>query len=129
MGNPASARVSVVVAAREPLGRAIQHALTAGGHFVAGSCSTIADTLTAVRLSHPDVCVVDRDLPGGGLAAIAALAGHGRRPRVIVLGGVTKAEMRAARLAGAAECLPETVDPAKLAAAVSATAGKKSGKE
>ena len=125
MGRLPGESVSVVIAAREPLQRSIYEALTDGGHTVAETCSALADTLAAVRRLHPDVCIVDRELPGGGLAAIAALAGRGRRPQVIVIGGESPAEVRAARLAGAAECLPESVEPDELAAAVSAAAGSK----
>ena len=115
--------VSVVVAAREPLRQSIHEALQAGGHRVAESCTALADTLAAVRRIHPDVCVVDRELPGGGLAAICSIALPGRQPRVIVIGGDTPAEVRAALLVGAAECLPQAVGPQELAAAVSAAAG------
>ena len=116
--------MSVVIAAREPLWRSIHEALTDGGHRVAESCTALADTLTAVRRTHPDVCVVDRELPGGGLAAIAALALPGRQPQVIVIGAGSPAEVRAALLAGAAECLPYAVKPKDLAAAVSAAADR-----
>ena len=123
--GPRKESVSVVIAAREPLRRSIFEALTKRGLTVAESCTALAETLAAVRRSHPDVCIIDRGLPGGGLAAIAALAGPGRRPRVIVIGGESAAEVRAARLAGAAECLSETVEPEELAAAVSAAAERK----
>ena len=116
--------VSVVVAAREPLRHVVEDALTGYGLVVAQSCTSLADTLTAVRRSHPDVCVIDRELPGGALAAIAALAGPHRQPRVVVIGGESPAEMRAARIAGAADCLPRTVDPEELAAAVAAVAAR-----
>ena len=125
MGQSARKSVSVVIAAREPLQRSIYEALTERGHKVAESCTALDDTLAAVRRAHPDVCVVDRELPGGGLAAIAALAGHGRRPRVIVIGGESPAEVRAALLAGASECVSETIEPEELAAAVLAAVGKK----
>ena len=125
MGQPVTETVSVVVAAREALRQSISEALTVRGHRVADSCTALAETLAAVRRAHPEVCIVDRDLPGGGLVAIAALAGPGRRPQVIVIGGASPAERRAALLAGAAACLSETVEPDALAAAVSAAAGRK----
>jgi DNA-binding NarL/FixJ family response regulator len=121
--------VSVIVAAREPLRRVIEEALTGRGHMVSKTCTSLADTLAAVRRSHPDVCVIDRELPGGALAAIAALTGPQRQPRVIVIGGESPAEVRAVRLAGAAVCLPATVDPEELAAAVAAAAGRERGEE
>jgi len=111
---------TVVVAARTALRGSARDALVAAGFTVAAECRDVRETLAAVERLHPDVCVVDRDLPGGGLAAIAALATPGRRPRVIVVGGETPAEVRAARLAGAADCLPASVDADVLAASVAA---------
>ena len=121
--------VTVIVAARQPLRRALAEALTGRGHRVSKSCSSLADTLAAVRRSHPDVCVIDRELPGGALAAIAALTGPQRQPQVIVIGGESPAEVRAVRLAGAAACLPAAVDPEELAAAVAAAAAREQGEE
>jgi CheY-like chemotaxis protein len=106
---------TVVIATDNPT--AIADALALAGHTVAARCSTLAETLAAVRRDRPDVCVVDRAMPDAGLAAIAALAGTGRRPRVIVVGSASPQETRAARLAGATACVP-TVNA--VAAAVTA---------
>jgi DNA-binding NarL/FixJ family response regulator len=76
-----------------------------------------------VRRENPQLCVLDRDLPGAGLAAIAALTSPGRPPKLVVVGGRgSPAEARAARLAGADACLPGTVDADRLAAALAAIA-------
>src|SRR5437660_9950744 len=69
MGQSARKSVSVVIAAREPLRRSIYEALTERGHKVAESCTALEDTRAAVRRAHPDVCVVERELPGGRVAA------------------------------------------------------------
>jgi len=69
--------------------------------------------------------VLERDLRGGCLVATAAIALPKRAPKVLVVGGGdSPAEVRAARLAGAAGCLPTDVDGEDLAAAVAALVQK-----
>jgi DNA-binding NarL/FixJ family response regulator len=111
--------VTVVLGAGRRIRRSASDALVAAGFTVAATCPDLDATLAAVARHHPDVCVLDRDLPGGGLAAIAAIATPGRQPKVIVVGGgESAAEVRAVRLAGAADCLPGEIDTERLAAAV-----------
>ena len=87
---------------------------------VAAECGSAAELLAAVSREQPDVCVLDRELRGGGLSVTAAIASPRRTPKVLVVGGrASPAEIRAARLAGAAGWVPADVDPAALAAAVS----------
>ena len=70
---------------------------------------------------HRSVCVLDRELPGGGLIATAAIVSPRRAPKVLVVGGrCSPVERRAALLAGAAGSLPTDADAAAVAAAVSA---------
>jgi DNA-binding NarL/FixJ family response regulator len=117
--------IRVVIAARESLGRTTHDALASAGILVTAECRTAAELIAAVSRERPDVCVVDRDLQGGAFTATAAITVPGRKSKVLVLGGrPTRAEMRAARLAGAADCLPGDIDPAGLAAAVSALVKK-----
>jgi DNA-binding NarL/FixJ family response regulator len=95
---------TVVIAADARTSRSIAAALVRAGHVVTASTATLAETLDIVRRRRPDVCVVDSGLRDGGLAAVAALADCGRRPRVVVVGRQSPAEARAARLAGATAC-------------------------
>lgn len=91
---------------------------------VAADCGDAAELLAAVARERPEVCVLDRELRGGGLAATAAIASPPRAPKVLLIGGRgSPAEVRAALLAGAADCLASDVAPARLAAAVAALAG------
>jgi DNA-binding NarL/FixJ family response regulator len=87
--------------------------LTAAGIQVAADCGSAAELLAAVSRERPDVCVLDRELRGGGLAATAVIGGRG-----------SPAELKAARLAGAADCLPADVDAAGLADAIEALVRK-----
>ena len=113
------APIRVVIAARAPVRRAFREALTAAGMEIAADCGDTTELLAAVSRERPDVCILDRELRGGGLVAIAAIASPGRTPKVLVVGGRgSPAELRAARLAGAAGCLPTDIDATKLATAV-----------
>jgi DNA-binding NarL/FixJ family response regulator len=117
--------IRVVIAARTALRRTYREALSAAGMQVAADCGDAAELLAAVSREHPDVCVLDRELRGGGLVATAAIAVPRRAPKVLVVGGRgSAAELRAARLAGAAASLPTDIDAAELAAAVAALVEK-----
>jgi DNA-binding NarL/FixJ family response regulator len=118
------APIRVVIAAPTPVRQTLHDALTAAGLQVVAACGSAAELLDAVARERPDVCVLDRALRGGGLAAAAAIA-EPRRPRVLVLGGRgSPSERRAARLAGADDCLPSDIDAAVLTAVVAMLARK-----
>jgi DNA-binding NarL/FixJ family response regulator len=120
MHTPAELPIRVAIAARMAARRSFGDTLTAAGMLVVAECATTAELIAAVAHERPDVCVLDRELRGGTLAATAALASPGR-PKVLVVGGRgSEVEVRAARLAGAAACLPGEVSRAELAAAVTA---------
>ena len=109
--------ISVVVAARETVRELLRNPLEAAGIEIAAESSDLAEALHAVAQRRPQLCVLDRDLPGAGITTIAALATPGRRPRVLVIGGGSDpAGVRADRLAGAARCLPGEVDVNHIAA-------------
>src|SRR5436309_8038133 len=113
------AAIRVVIAARATVLPSLREALASAGMDVAADCGDGAELLAAVSREHPDVCVLDRELRGGGLAIAAAATSPARAPKVIVIGGRgSSAERRAARLAGAAECLPFDTAAVELAAAV-----------
>jgi DNA-binding NarL/FixJ family response regulator len=112
----------VLVAGEATLSGQVRHALAATEMVVAAECATAAEAIEAAARTQPDVCVLDRHLPGGALAAAAAITAPRRAPKVLVVGGHgTAAERRAAALAGATNYLPGEPDTAQLAAAVAAT--------
>jgi DNA-binding NarL/FixJ family response regulator len=112
--------IRVVVAARTGLRAKLHDALSAAGMQIAAECGSSAELVAAVSRERPDVCVLDRELHGGGLSATAAITSPRQAPKVLVVGGhASPPEIRAARLAGAAGCLPADIDAAALAAAVS----------
>jgi DNA-binding NarL/FixJ family response regulator len=112
--------VNAVVAAGPGARAAIRRSLAAAGVQVADFYGDVEAAIAAARRDNPQLCVLDRDLPGGGIAAIAAITVPGPRTRVVVLGGETPAEVRAARLAGADECIPQAAGANDLAASITA---------
>lgn len=118
-------RVRVVIAARATARRSLRDGLSAAGIDVAADCGSAAELLAAISRERPDVCVLERELAGGGLVAAVAVATPRPAPKVLVVGGRgTPAELRAARLAGAAGSVPTDIDAAGLVAAVSALVTK-----
>jgi DNA-binding NarL/FixJ family response regulator len=121
MPTQAEAGIRVVIAARTAIRGVLHEAIAAAGIQVSADCGSARELLAAVSSERPDVCVVDRELRGGGLAAAAAIASPEPAPKVLIVGGRgSPAEVRAARLAGAADCLPDNTDPAVLGRAVAA---------
>ena len=115
------AGLRVVIAARTAIRATLHEAATAAGMEIAADCASSAELLAAVSRERPDLCVLDRELRGGGLAATAAITSPPRAPKVLVVGGRgSPAELRAVRLAGAAGCLPGDIDAAGLTAAIAA---------
>jgi DNA-binding NarL/FixJ family response regulator len=115
--------VSAVVAAGPGARAAIRRSLASAGVQAAEFYGDVESAIAAVRRENPQLCVLDRDLPGAGLSAIAALTSPSRPPKLVVVGGRgSRTEARAARLAGAAACLPGDIDAAELADALAAIA-------
>jgi len=113
--------IRVVIAAGEAMRRILRDALDRYGMQVAAECNDSSELLVAVASQRPDVCIVDRELRGGGLTATAAITFPARAPKVVIVGGRgADAEVRAARLAGASDCLPVDVPADALATAVAA---------
>ena len=107
--------------------RTLRDLVGRAGLEIAAECVDGGELVAAVARAHPDLCLLDRDLHGGYLAATAAIATPPRAPRVIIVGGrVTPVEVRAARLAGAIDCLPIDIGADELASAAAAVVGKTS---
>jgi DNA-binding NarL/FixJ family response regulator len=63
--------VRVLVVAPHPLLReGIRLSLLGTGWDVSAEAADLQSAMTAVQASRPDACLVDADLPGGGLAAV-----------------------------------------------------------
>jgi DNA-binding NarL/FixJ family response regulator len=121
MQHPTRRPVRVVIAAGDAMRHTLRDAVARAGMQIAAECADSSELFAAVARERPDVCLLDRDLRGGSLIATAAITTPQRAPRVVIVGGRgARAEVRAARLAGATECLPVDVDAEDLAAAVAA---------
>jgi len=119
MAHRAAPEIRVVIAAGEAMRRVFRDGVSRAGLEIAAECGDSSELLTTVASEHPDVVVVDRALRGGSLAALAAITTQRRRPKVLVVGGRgSDAEIQAARLAGATDCLPVDVGSEGLAAAI-----------
>jgi DNA-binding NarL/FixJ family response regulator len=111
--------VRVVIATRAAWRPRLRKAFASAGIEVAAECDDVTELLAAVSSERPDACVVERDLRGGGLSAAAAIAAPRSAARVLILGGRgSPAERRAARIAGASDCLPADADAIQVVEAV-----------
>jgi DNA-binding NarL/FixJ family response regulator len=111
----------VIAAGRSTLRAALDRALTAAGFEVTARCGTAHAAVEAVTRDHPDVCIVDSNLPGGALVAAAAIALPPSRPAVLVIDPEgSDAALRAAELAGASGYLRGELDDVRLTDAVAA---------
>jgi DNA-binding NarL/FixJ family response regulator len=121
VSTPLTALIAAGAASRAVLRAAVDGA----GLRVAAQCSSAPEAIEAAARVLPDVCVLDRDLPGGALAAAAAIAAPRQAPAVLVVGGSgSQAERRAALLAGATGYVPGEPDAAQLVEALAQTRGR-----
>jgi two-component system nitrate/nitrite response regulator NarL len=92
-------------------------ALEGGGFAVAGEAGS-AETAVRVALDErPDACVLDIDIPGGGVAAAATI--KAKVPATVVLlltASADRNDLIAAIRAGASGYLPKTIDARRLPA-------------
>jgi DNA-binding NarL/FixJ family response regulator len=119
------AGIGVVIAARESVREGLRTAFEAAGIRIEAEASDIDEALDAVAARRPQLCVLDRELPGAGVTAVAALASPCRRPKLLLIGGAPDpVEARAATLAGASRCLQGSIDPEGIAAALAELAAE-----
>jgi two-component system, NarL family, nitrate/nitrite response regulator NarL len=112
----------VLVAGRDsPTGNGIRMALEADGIEVCGRVGTAKELIEAVGRDAPDLCLVDVDLPGGGIAAAAEIQAWRSRPVVVLLAGeVDEDDFLKAMRVGAQGYLPKSIAPKRLPAVVRA---------
>ena len=106
----------VLIADRAQATRAaIRAALEEAGHVVCADCEHAASAVAAAERTCPGVCLIDLDLPGGGISAVRAIASPGRSPRIIVLASRARDhDFFAALRAGATGFVIKDVDPRRL---------------
>jgi len=112
-----------VLADAHPIARlAMRHALSLVGVRVAEEAADAAGALRAVCARRPSVCLLDAQLPGGGITTADRIATAVPETRLIVLfESVADEQLIAALQAGAAGCLLKDIEPEALGRAVQAT--------
>lgn len=111
---------SAVVADAHPVARlAMRRALGHVGVRVVDEAADATGALRAVRARRPAICLLDAQLPGGGIATADRIATVAPETRLIVLfESAADEQMVAALQAGAAGCLLKDIKPEALGRAV-----------
>ncbi|HEY7960980.1 MAG TPA: response regulator transcription factor [Solirubrobacteraceae bacterium] len=107
---------SVVIADDHPATRlGVRMALMRGGFRVLAEVADGDGAVRAVRREHPDVCLLDVRMPGGGIQAAATLAAVAPATAVVMLTVSERSEdVLAALRAGALGYLPKDTSPDRL---------------
>lgn len=93
----------------------VRLALEEGGFVVSAEEDTGPRAVAAALRDPPDVCLVEVNVPGGGLEAVAAIRGRLAETRVVMLSASSKDEdVFAALQAGASGYLLKGMNPARL---------------
>jgi DNA-binding NarL/FixJ family response regulator len=119
-----TAPLRVLIADDHPPTRAgVRMALEESGCEVCAEVANAGDAVTAALREHPDVCVLDIDMPGNGLSAVAGITTHlpGTPIVMLTVSGRTEDLLDALR-AGASGYLLKDMDPSGLAPALAAVA-------
>jgi DNA-binding NarL/FixJ family response regulator len=115
-----SAHPTVAIADDHPPIRCgVRMALTEGGFRVVAEAADADGAIEAVLREHPDVCLLDVRMPGGGIQAAAQLATLAPDTAVVMLTvSVSADDLVAALRAGARGYLPKDMSPNRLPAAL-----------
>jgi DNA-binding NarL/FixJ family response regulator len=98
---------------------AVAVTLEAHGFRVAGSAHTADDAVDGCILTAPRLCLVDVDLPGGGVVAAGEIAHKVPTTAVVMLATIERdADLFGSLAAGAAGYLPKDIAPECMAAAL-----------
>ena len=110
----------VVVAEAQPLTRfGIRRALEEHRMIVCAEAGTASAAVEAVLREHPEVCLLDLDLPGAVITSVAVIATEAPGTGVVMLTAAREdPRLFEALCAGAAGHLPKDMDPARLPVAL-----------
>ena len=96
-------------------------ALEDAGHDVCASCHDAASAVHEAARHRPDVCLIDVDLPGGGLTTVRAIVtAHGASRVVVLASAVRHQELFAALRAGADGYVLKDIAPERVPAEIDA---------
>ena len=110
----------VVIADHHPASRfGIRVALERAGFLVVAEAATGEEVAAIAAAFGPDACLIEADIPGGGIAATRAICARRRGTAIVMLSAsVSEEDLLAAIIAGASGYLPKTIDPERLPVAV-----------
>jgi DNA-binding NarL/FixJ family response regulator len=123
-------RPSVPVALRRPLRvliadgspserSGVHSALEDAGCVVCAEAADAAEAVEAAARERPDLCLVDTELPGGGIPTAAAILGNGVETAVVMFArSSSERDLFAALEVGACGYLTKSTDPERLAIAL-----------
>jgi two-component system, NarL family, nitrate/nitrite response regulator NarL len=98
-------------------------ALVERGFDVLAEAASVADAVERAVAQQPDLCLVDLELPGGGLAAVAKITKAVPRAAVVVLAEIEdKSDVLAVFERGASGYLLKAIGPNELATSLRAAA-------
>jgi DNA-binding NarL/FixJ family response regulator len=121
IGARATEAIRVVIGAARPLDRARLRVLLEhdAGISVVGEAAEGEDAVDVVRALHPDVVVIDTDLPGlDSVATTTQILARSRAHVIVLAEADTDSRVLGALRAGAARQLLKDAAPAQLASAV-----------
>jgi two-component system NarL family response regulator len=94
-------------------------ALESQGFVVSAEESTQCGAVAAAMRARPDVCLIDVDVPGGGIAATAEIRAQVPETHVVLLADAEcEDDLFAALEAGAAGYVLKNIEPARLGATI-----------
>jgi DNA-binding NarL/FixJ family response regulator len=110
------ARPRIVIADAQGATRAgVRLALESDGFVICGEGATADDAVAAALDDPPDVCLLDVDMPGSGIAAAERIAAELPATRIVMLAdSATDENLFASLEAGASGYLPKATNPERL---------------
>jgi two-component system nitrate/nitrite response regulator NarL len=116
-GAETDATITILIAKEEAVAReTLRAGLTSQGFDVLAAAADAPAAVAAAEQMHPDICLIDFDLPGSGMTAVSQIATRMPTTAVIVMGSSAHgAEVIAALERGASGYLLKNIDADELA--------------
>jgi two-component system, NarL family, nitrate/nitrite response regulator NarL len=113
-------RFSVLIADGSASERSgVRRALENAGCAVCAEAADGPEAVEAAARERPDLCLVDTELPGGGIPTVAAIIGNGAETAVVMFArSPSERDLFAAFEVGACGYLTKSTDPERLAIAL-----------
>ena len=112
-------RTAVLADAKPAIRAGLAVALRSADIYVIAEVATAAEAIAAAVGARPGLCIIDTDLPGGAIDAIARIAAQVPETAIVAVGPEDEDVLLAAIRAGAAGYLPGSTSATGLARAMS----------